>query len=195
MYAACLAFADACERRRLLVFVLGAPAYTLLLVVLGRLVLQDFPNSGDEYAYLFEAATLRRGRLSNPAPPFAEFFAFNYIAHDNGRTFGTFPPGWPLALAAAMWVHVPAWLVNPLLGTASLVMMWALARELHGPRTAALASAITAASAFFMFNAASYFSHTFCGMLLLAAAYLAVLSARSHVAFPLLLGFAVGWAV
>ncbi len=29
-------------------------------------VLQEFPNSADEYAYVFQADTLRAGRLWNP---------------------------------------------------------------------------------------------------------------------------------
>src|SRR5918993_656154 len=101
LYAACLACAAACNRRPLLVITVGGAAYTLLLVAVGALVLQRFPNSGDEYVYLYQAATLSEGRLANPAPVPPEFFEFYYIAHDQGRAFGTFPPGWPLALAAA----------------------------------------------------------------------------------------------
>jgi hypothetical protein len=62
-YAACLAFADWCQRRRLSLLVIGAPVYLLILVGVGELVLQRFPNSGDEYAYLYQAATLAEGRL------------------------------------------------------------------------------------------------------------------------------------
>ena len=36
----------------------AAPAVMLLLVGVGTFVLQRFPNSGDEYVYLYQAATL-----------------------------------------------------------------------------------------------------------------------------------------
>lgn len=195
LYEACLSFASACDRRRALLLCLGAPAYTLLLVAVGAWVLQRFPNSGDEYVYLYQAATLARGRLTNVAPTLPEFFEFNYIAHRQGQVFGTFPPGWPLALAAAQTVGIPAWLVNPLLGTATLVIMWALGRALHGPRVGMLAVAMTAVSGFFVFNAASFFSHTFCGALLLLAAYLAVRAERAPTMYPAIVGFLIGWAV
>jgi hypothetical protein len=195
LYAACLGFADACNRRPLLVITVGVPAYTVLLVALGTLVLQRFPNSGDEYVYLYQAATLGEGRLANPVPTPPEFFEFYYIAHDQGRAFGTFPPGWPLALAAARAVGITPWLLNPLLGTATLLLVWALGSALHSPRAGVLAAAIAGASSFFIFNAASFFSHTFCGALLVAAAWSAVRASGGRTIYPLAVGFLIGWAV
>jgi Dolichyl-phosphate-mannose-protein mannosyltransferase len=195
LYIVCRECADACERRPLTVLFTAAPAVTLVLVGIGTFVLQRFPNSGDEYVYLYQAATLGEGRLSNAAPSFPEFFEFNYIAHDRGRAYGTFPPGWPLALVGAQSVGIPLWFLNPLLGTATLALMWAVGRVLYGPRIGPLAAATTAISSFFLFNAASFFSHTFCGALLLLAAYLVLRWPRSSVAYPILLGLSIGWAV
>jgi hypothetical protein len=195
VYAACLEWASACDRHSRMVLWVGVPAYTLFLATVATLVLQRFPNSGDEYVYLYQAATLAEGRLSNPAPAFPEFFTFNYIASDDGRAFGTFPPGWPVALAGAHALRLPRWLLNPLLGTASLMLVWALGRDLHGPRIGVLAAALTGLSAFFIFNAASYFSHTFCGFLLLLAAWLAADAGRRPTIVAPLVGLLVGWAV
>ena len=195
LYAACLACAAACNRRPLLVIIVGGAAYTLMLVAVCELVLQRFPNSGDEYVYLYQAATLGAGRLANPAPALPEFFDFYYIVQDQGRAFGTFPPGWPLAIAAARAVGIPPWLLNPLLGTATLLLLWALGSALHGPRAGVLAAAIAGVSGFFIFNAASFFSHTFCGALLVAAAWCAVRAGRGRTIYPLLVGFLIGWAV
>ena len=194
-YAACLAFADWCQRCRLSLLVIAAPVYLLIVVGVGTLVLQRFPNSGDEFAYLYQAATLAEGRLSNPAPPSAGAFALNYITQRGNRVFSTFPPGWPLALALARGLRIPAWLVNPICGVLSLLLVWALASELHGNRIGPLAAALVASSGFFIFNAASYFSHTFCGLLLLLAAYSAAAAGRCPTLGPLLTGFFIGWAV
>jgi hypothetical protein len=169
--------------------------YLLILVGIGSLVLQRFPNSSDEYAYLYQAATLAEGRLSNPVPPVPEAFTFNYITQHGERVFSTFPPGWPLALALAGRLHIPAWLANPICGVLSLALVWALASELQGTRIGPLAAALVASSGFFAFNAASYFSHTFCGLLLLVAACSAAAAGRRPAVGPLLTGFFIGWAV
>ena len=50
-------------------------------------------------------------------------------------------------------------------------------------------------SPFFLFNAASYFSHTLCGALLLAAAWLASRDDRTPAWVPLAVGALIGWAV
>jgi hypothetical protein len=195
LYSACLSFAEACVERRRLLLVTAVPATVLVLAAIGQFVLQEFPNSGDEYAYLYQAATMARGRLTNPAPAPAEAFELFYITQNGGRAYSSFPPGWPLLLAAAMRLHVPVWLVNPLLGALTLVLIFLLGRELHGARTGMLAAWLTGISPFFLFNGASYFSHTFCGALLLGAAWMASRAGRAHPALVLLAGFLVGWAV
>jgi hypothetical protein len=195
MYAACLTFADWCDRHRRRLLIAGGPVYAAIVAAIGHFVLRRFPNSGDEYVYLYQAATLAAGRLTNPAPIVPAAFEFNYIVQQGDRAFGSFPPGWPLALALAAFVHVPAWLVNPLLGAATLVAVGALARELHGARVGVLAAAIAAVSPFFVFNAASFFSHTFCGFVLVLAAWFAAHANRWPVAGPLGAGASIGWAV
>ena len=79
------------------------------------LVLEHFPNSGDEYGYLYQADTLLAGRFSNTPHPLQPFFMTSHILERGGRLFGVFPPGWPLIVAGAIRVGLPAWLLNPLL--------------------------------------------------------------------------------
>jgi hypothetical protein len=195
LHAGCLALADWCVDRRTRLLLAAIPALTLAAAGLGRGVLQDFPSSGDEYVYLYQAATLAAGRLWNPTPPAPELFGFNYIASENGRTYGSFPPGWPLLLALATETRIPLWLVNPLLGSVTIVLVFLLGQALYGARVGMIAAALTATSPFFLFNAASYFSHTFCGFLLLLAAYLATRQAGDHPIVPVSVGVLLGWAV
>lgn len=193
-YDACLALADGLLAHRSAVLALLA-AVALVAIAINRLVLHDFPNSGDEYVYLYQAATLASGRLTNAAPPEAEAFAFNYIVQDGARLYGTFPIGWPLVLAIAMRAGIPVWLVNPLIGVLSLVLVARLGTRLYNARVGVLAATIVGVSSFFLFNAASYFSHTFCATLLLGAACLAARDDRSPAWVPIGVGFLVGWAV
>lgn len=193
-YEACLRLADATLARPVVAIA------CLLLVVAGsvainQLVLHDFPNSGDEYVYLYQASTLADGRLTNAAPSEPAAFEFNYIARTGGRLYGTFPIGWPLVLALAMRLGIPVWLINPLLGAVTLVLVARLGALLYNPRVGLLAAVVVGVSGFFLFNASSYFSHTFCGALLLGAACLAARDDRTPVWVPLGVGFLIGWAV
>lgn len=195
LYARVVAVADAMHARWGLVAVLGAPAVLVLIVAINQRVLLDFPNSGDEYNYLYEAATFAAGRLWNPALTPPEIFTTNYVVQEPGRTFSSFPFGWPLLLALALRLGVPAWLVNPLLGVATLGLVWALGARLYGGRIGVLAAAVIGVTPFFLFNAASYFSHTLCGALLLGAGLVAAREDRRPVRVPVLVGLLIGWAV
>jgi hypothetical protein len=195
VYAAVIAAADAMHQRRLVASLVLGPLVTLLLVAINRFVFLDFPNSGDEYNYLYEARTLAIGRLWNTPPVAPELFATNYVVHEPGRAFSSFPFGWPLLLALALRAGLPTWLVNPLLGTLTLGLVWWLGARLYSGRVGVAAAFLIGVSPFFLFNAASYFSHTFCGALLLGAAGLATSADRKAPWVPVLVGFAIGWAV
>lgn len=195
LYARSVSLAAWLDGHRLLVAVIGGPVVIAGLALLNQGVLLGFPNSGDEYMYLFQARTLSAGRLWWPAPPSPELFDLNYIGVQGDRTFGTFPPGWPLALALAMVVGLPAWLVNPVLGAVTLALVWTLGSQLYGARVGVLSAVVVAVSPFFAFNAASYFSHPLCGALILAAACLAARDDRRPWWVPLLVGALIGWAV
>ena len=195
LYTWCLRGADHVHAHRLAVCLIGAPLATLTLVAINQVVLLDFPNSGDEYVYLYQARMMASGHLWHATVTPADIFAFNYIVQEPLRTFGSFPPGWPLALAAALALHVPVWLVNPALGVLTLGLVSVLGSRLYAPRVGVLAAMLVAVSPFFAFNAASYFSHTFCGALLLGAACLAAREDRTPLWVPVSIGLLVGWAV
>ena len=195
LYAWWAGAADLANRHRAAVLAVGGPVVVLALAGINQFILLDFPNSGDEYVYLYQAQTLAAGRLWNAPLEPAGVFAFNYIVQEPGRVFGSFPAGWPLALAAAIRLGIPVWLVNPILGALSLALIWKLGSRLYDPRVGVSAAALVAVSPFFLFNGASYFSHTFCGAMLLGAACLSARDDRTRAWVPLAAGLLVGWAV
>jgi hypothetical protein len=136
----------------------ASAAFCSLLLV-ARLVLDGFPNSGDEYAYVLQAMTYAQGRLWVQAPPLADAFQlWRFLAKD-GIWVSQYEPGWAMVLTPAVWLGLPLWVVNPLIGTTLLAAIFALAREQVSRQAAWTAVIAVACSAFFMLNAASYFSH------------------------------------
>ena len=195
LYRQWIGAADWAHRHRGAVLAIGAPLVVFALALINRFVLRDFPNSGDEYIDLYQARTMAAGRLWNTPLEPAGVFAFNYLVQEPGRVFGSFPIGWPLVLAAALRLGVPAWLVNPMLGALSLALVWQFGSRLYDARVGVSAAALVAVSPFFLFNGASYFSHTICGALLVGAACLSARDDRMRAWVPLAAGLLVGWAV
>lgn len=144
------------------------------LAALATVVLQRFPNSADEYAYLFQAETLAQGRLWNEPTPLPEHFSFVHIAQQDGKWLSRFPPGWPAMLAVFVWAGIPTWLLNPLLGLGVLGVVVLLFRELDVRHATPIAVAAMVSSPFFLFNGASYFCHMSCLACVIVAAWLAV---------------------
>jgi hypothetical protein len=129
----------------------------LAISVLGRVILHNFPNSGDEWCYLLQAEIFSQGKLSVASPPHREFFNVGWMIN-NGAFYTQHPPGWPLILAVGVLLGVP-WLINPLLGMLTLLVIYALGKTMYDTRVATIALLSTLCSPFFLFNSASYWAH------------------------------------
>ncbi len=129
-----------------------------LLFVAGW-VLDGFPNSGDEYAYVLQAMTYAQGRLSVAAPPLPEAFQLSQFVVKDGIWISQYEPGWAMVLTPAVWLGLPLWVVNPVVGVALLVAVFALARQQVTLQASWMAVIAIGCSAFFILNAASHFSH------------------------------------
>ena len=121
--------------------------------------LRAFPNSADEYAFLFEANSFLAGRLWNPLPPLHEFFSFLHITEADGKWVALYPRGWPMLLAGVRLFALPFWLACPLAGIVLLFAVFKLGQRQDGPLGGILALSFVALSPFFLFNAGSYFTH------------------------------------
>jgi hypothetical protein len=166
---------------------------SLLIIFIAFIILQQFPNSSDEYVYLYQAETLKEGTLYRQAHPLKESFIFNHIAVKDGISVGRFPVGWPLILAIFLFLGVPAAMVNPILGAATLIVFYNFAKRLYGYRIALWSLVVFACSAFFLFNSASFFSHASCCLETLVFVYCIYLYLdKKNIAYGLLAGLALG---
>ena len=180
--------------RHFLTISIALSVVTLLMLLLtATLILQQFPNSGDEYAYLFQARTFASGRLWNELPPLERFFTLNWIVEKDGKWVSQYPPGWPGLLMLGSLIGFPEWMINPILGSLSIVVLIRLAQYLEGTTVALMAALMLATTPFFIFNAASYFTHVSVSLAALVLAYFGARFYASGKAIDaLLMGGAIG---
>ena len=124
---------------------------------MARFGVRDFPNSADEYGYIYEAETFLAGRLWNPLPPHHEFFSFLHVFEKDGKWVSEFLPG-GRSLAAGRYSYLPYWLVCPIVAAVLLFAVWKLGQRQNGPLGGILAVSLVGLSPFFLFNAASFFN-------------------------------------
>ena len=180
--------------RHFLTVVIALSVVTLIvLLLIATFVLQQFPNSGDEYSYLFQAHTFASGRLWNELPPLERFFTLNWIVEKDGKWVSLYPLGWPGLLTLGSLLGLPEWMINPILASLSIVVLILLAQRLEGTTVALVAALMLATTPFFLFNAASYFTHLSVSLAALVLAYFCVRFCASGKAIDaLLMGGALG---
>src|SRR5688572_833980 len=189
-YVASITESSAWRRSALLV----PPVFVAALLV-HVFVLQRFANSGDEYAYVWQATAFSEGRVTAVSPQPAEAFKQNHLGDAEGLRYSKYPPGWPLLLALGTRVGLPG-LVNPLLAALALAGIYRLACSWVGPRAAAWGTLVIGASPFFLLNAGSYHSHPSCLFALTGLALSLAWALERPGALPLFLaGLSFGLAV
>jgi hypothetical protein len=139
-------------------------AATATLAVAALIVYRRHPLSMDEYAPLFQARAFARGSLWGEVPPevlprLVPVRSGGFLeASVDGRVISSYWPGFALLLTPFAALGIP-WLLNPLLGGATLWIVWRLARRLlPSPSAAGWAVLLTAASPAFAVNAISFYS-------------------------------------
>ncbi|MEO5602068.1 MAG: glycosyltransferase family 39 protein [Cyclobacteriaceae bacterium] len=175
---------------RFLTVMLILIAFFITTVVISFYTLQQFANSSDEYAYIFQAEMFSKGKLWDKAHELPDFFYSHNIAQHEGLRLSRFPPGWPMILSVAFVTGFPPFLVNPVLGLVTLIVFYFFARRYYGEQVAIWSLAALALSGFYIFNAASYFSHISCALVtLLFVYYVYLYNEKQNLLYGLLAGF------
>jgi hypothetical protein len=158
--------------------------------------LDQFPNSADEYAYLFQAETISQGKLWYPVHEQHEFFDFHHLIQKENKWLSRFPPGWPLILSIAYLLHIPPFIVNVIIGALSLIVFYVLVKRLYDLRTAIWSLLGISVTSFYIFQAASYFSHSVFVLETLLFVYFLYRSFdNARITAPLLAGLFLGLMV
>ena len=142
---------------------------TLFLTNLGSYYLFDrMPHVTDSVVQLFHGRTFATGRLYAPEPRLQEFFDFNpLMIMKEGKWYSVFPPGHILMLAFGVLIGFP-WLVNPILGSTTVVLIYFLGKEIYDETTGRLAGILSCFCPFLLVMSSGFMNHTtslFCGTL------------------------------
>ena len=121
-------------------------------------VLARVPHVQDSLTYLFQANTIAQGDLWVTAPTLPQFFEQEFLLVQDGRWFGKYPVGYPAVLAIGVLLKAP-WLVNPILATLTVPLLYQLGRRLYNGRIGLFAAGLMTLSPFFLFLSGSHMAH------------------------------------
>jgi hypothetical protein len=140
-------------------FLLVASGAMLVLTnLISRLVFHHMPHVQDTVDQVFQGRIFASGRVTLPARFDDYFFSFVYIVNDGVRVFAEYPFGHSLLLALGSLIRAE-WLVNPLLGSAQVIVLYFLGKEVYDEKTGRIAALLGLASPFLLFMSSEYVNH------------------------------------
>ena len=171
----------------------GAFGVTLFLIYSYA---SQMPHVQDSVSYIFQAKVLASGGLAAAAPPAIEAFNFEdppFVVLNDGKWASVYPFGHPLALAIGLRLGA-MWLVPPLLGAASVLIIFAIGKKVFNTRVGLLAALLLAASPFFYMTASNFMSHNTFVFYLLCSLLFLTMSDKRPVLYSVLGGLLFGLA-
>lgn len=147
-----------------------AVIYAVIVYIVGCFVIQQFPNSADEFAYLYQAHTFASGKAVNDAHPQQEALSPFFIHTHDGKVFAIFPPGWAAVLSIGVLIHLP-WLINPIIAGCTIIVLYLVSRYFLNHIWSWFVVGIWMLSPMVMLNSASQFSHPLCALLIVGTVW------------------------
>jgi hypothetical protein len=152
--------ASAAEPIRLERFAWLAAAWvSVVSALLSYFIYQNHPHVPDEVIYVYQARYLAEGRLTIPAYPLPEAFSIYMVPFKDAVWYSPFSPGWPALLALGVRLGA-AWLVNPLLAAANILLTYLLVGRLAGRPFARLVVLLLCLSPWYIFMSMNLMAHT-----------------------------------
>jgi hypothetical protein len=133
-------------------------ALGVIYALLARYALDGFPYSGDEYSLALQGELFGRGMLQAPAPAHPEWLGVDHVVIDSFIR-SKYPPGASALLGIGYHLGAP-WLVTPIEAVVALLLVWSATRRMLGPRPALVTLVALGIAPLFMFQAATFYTHT-----------------------------------
>ena len=142
------------------------PAYFIILVfattftltnLCSYFIFENVPHVQDNIDQFFHAKIFLSGHLTAPSHEHKEFFDFTHNIN-NGRWYSEYPPGHTFMLMLGLLLGAP-WMINPLLGSASVVLFYLIGKAFFDEKTGRLAALLGGFSPFVIIMSSGFFSH------------------------------------
>jgi hypothetical protein len=132
--------------------------------------LERIPHVPDSAIYLFQAKMFAAGLIAAPAPAVPESFEVfpDYMVPLRGLWVSQYPFGHPLLLALGERLG-QAWLVAPVVGGLSVLVVFWMGRTMYSSKTGLLGALLLVASPFFQMSNVDFMSHGSGALYLLCA--------------------------
>lgn len=133
----------------------------LILTNLGTyLFFERIPHVTDSVVQVFHGKIFATGQLVAPCPPLKEFFDFNpLMIMREGKWYSVYPPGHSFLMMFGVLVGIP-WLINPLLGTFTVILFYLLGKEIYDEKTGRIAALLGLLSPFLIIMSSGFMNHT-----------------------------------
>jgi hypothetical protein len=165
-------------------------------------IFQHIPHVEDSIDQVFQGRIFASGRITLPVGLNDYFFSFTQIINDGTKMYAQYPFGHSLLLALGTLIHAE-WLINPLLGSAEIVVLYFLGKEIYDEKTGRIAALLGVASPFLVFMSSEYMNHA--SALLFLSVFLLFffrtirplrgLQSKSNFADPVLSGLSLAMAL
>ena len=176
-------------------FMISAFAITFIITnICSYFIFGHVPHVQDNIDQVFHAKIFLKGHLIVPSHPYKEFFDFTHNVN-NGKWYSEYPPGHTFILMLGLLVGAP-WIINPLLGSLSIVLFYLIGKELYNEKTGRLATLLGILSPFIIFMSSEFFSHATTLFFIALFALFFVKTVDNHKPFkfyyPLVAGVSMG---
>ncbi len=175
----------------LIISILGV----LLSVLLSGVYFQFSYFEPDTVSYLFQAKLFADGKISVPAPPEHGFSSSPHINILNGKWYSKYPFGNALMLVFGVFINAP-WIIPALAMGGTLFLLYHIVTEMHGKSVALIAAVIGLISPATLGMGSTWFSEPVSCFYLSLHLFtlLRTLNGKGGIGYPLLSGFALGYA-
>jgi hypothetical protein len=148
--------------------------WALMLLWYANYVLGDaVPHVPDSVAYVYQSRIFASFHATASEPPaFQSFSHFHPPMFEivDGRWFSQYPFGHPLLLSLGQVVHAP-WLVPPLAGALSALLIFGIGKRVYGVFAGLVATVLLVFSPFFQMTASNFMSHNTAAFALLGCLF------------------------
>jgi len=121
-------------------------------------VFQHVPHVQDTVDQVFQCRIFASGHITLPVRFDDYFFSYLQIINDGTKMYAQYPFGHSLLLALGSLIHAE-WLVNPLLGSAEIIALYFLGKEVYDEKTGRIAVLLGVASPFLLFMSSEFMNH------------------------------------